>query len=98
VHCLLLLLFLSISSSPIHGWPCCCSLKKKRKKRRKKKVLWRGEKEEKEQKKKERIDDVVGQAWTEEEKKWKKYSVFGLRLFWCNFLLFADVLVRDWRL
>jgi hypothetical protein len=68
VHCLLLFLFLSISFSPTHGWPCCCSLKKKRKKRRKKEVLWRGEKEEKEQKKEEeRNDDVVGQVWTEEE-------------------------------
>jgi hypothetical protein len=32
------------------------------------------------------------------KKKWNKCSVFGLRLFWCNFWLFVEVLVRDWRL
>jgi hypothetical protein len=97
MHCLIL--FLSISSSPTHAWPCRCSLKKKRKKRRKKKVLWHGEKEEKEQKKKKREVMMLSARCGEEEKnKWNKSSVLGLRLFWCNFLLFVEVFVRNWRL
>jgi hypothetical protein len=39
-----------------------------------------------------------GVTWREKKRRKKKSGVFGLMLFWYNFLLFADVTVYDWGL
>jgi hypothetical protein len=70
-------------------------LEKRKEKRegRRRCCLWCGEKEEK---KNERIDDGVGRLGEKiKEEKKQKSSAFGLILFWCNFLVFAELLNCD---